>query len=250
MEHDPVERALLAVTESVAGQDATVAAVDALTNHAVGWFRGAVGSGVSLLGRGGTISTVGATSLDVEAADRFQNELGDGPCVHSLREDEVVHVPDLASDGRWRRWAEPVVSRLGFHAVLAAPLYTNGRRIGSLNVYGPRPGAFSEHQVREIGPFARHTAMAVAAVQKAEQLRAALDSRTVIGQAEGIVMERYGVDAPTAFALLTRLSQHRNEKLRDVAASIVADGVLPAGSPDTLSDGAGATAPTDLEAAD
>ena len=55
----------------------------------------------------------------------------------------------------------------------------------------------------------------------------AIETRTVIGQAIGIVMERYDLDEDRAFSVLRRISSHENTKLRDVAAQLVATRRLP-----------------------
>lgn len=57
--------------------------------------------------------------------------------------------------------------------------------------------------------------------REAGQLRGALETRTVIGQAVGLVMSRQGCDSQTAFDLLARASQHRNIKVRELAREIV-----------------------------
>lgn len=177
--------------------------------------------------RGGHVETVGATSADLEAADRFQNELGEGPCLESIERDDVIHVADLTSDERWLRWGRPVAEQLGFRSVLSANMMVQDREIGALNVYARSAHAFTRDDVEQAPFFAAHAAAAIASVRKAEQLRQALTTRVLIGQAEGILMERFEMTADQAFAYLARLSQHRNEKLRDLAAGIIDSRTIP-----------------------
>ena len=69
---------------------------------------------------------------------------------------------------------------------------------------------------------------AVAALQRqVEQLQLALETRDVIGQAKGILMERFRITADEAFDLLRVASQHRNRKLNALAADLAATGEWP-----------------------
>jgi ANTAR domain len=79
---------------------------------------------------------------------------------------------------------------------------------------------------RPADPLAVFAAITEAAAQ-IRQLRTALDSRDVIGQAKGILMERYRLTPDGAFALLARASQDTNVKLREVAAELCRTGSLP-----------------------
>lgn len=227
MDEYDLNRTLAAIAADVADRDDSREVIGRLCRHVTEAIDGADGCAVSLSVEDGRIVTVGATDPQVDAADRFQNELGEGPCLESFRETEVIHVEDLRTDGRWRRWAEPVSEELGFRSILSGHLTTRERRVGALNVYARRAGAFSERDVAQISFFAAHAAAAIAATRHVEQLSRALVSRTRIGQAEGILMERHGLSEDEAFALLTRWSQQRNEKLRDVAESVVARREMP-----------------------
>ena len=74
--------------------------------------------------------------------------------------------------------------------------------------------------------FVSHAAVAMAGAQKHDQMVSGLATRDLIGQAKGILMERYQVDSQRAFALLVRTSQHTNRKLRDIADELVTTGQL------------------------
>ena len=106
-------------------------------------------------------------------------------------------------------------------------LFTLHDVIGALSMYSVEADAFTDEDKAEGLGLAAHIAIAVLAAQKVDQYETALDSRTVIAQACGLVMERYNLDSVQGFALLTRLSSHRNKKLRDVAAEIVSTRSLP-----------------------
>ena len=211
----------LADLASTAVEDETTDAAATITAQVAQHVPGAAGVGISLIAHRGTIQTLGATATFVEAADRFQHELQEGPCVESLRAQEAVHVPDLAADERWPRWAKPVVSELGVRSVLSLQMYVHDHGVGALNLYGTEVDAFTTTDIIEGGLFAAHAAVVIAATQKIDQLERGLGTRTVIGQAEGVLMERYGLDGAQAFSLLARVSQDHNVKLRVVAEEIV-----------------------------
>lgn len=63
--------------------------------------------------------------------------------------------------------------------------------------------------------------------QKVAQLEQALHSCRIIGQAQGLIMAKYDVDAEHAFTLLTRLSSVHNVRLRDLASLIAETRKIP-----------------------
>lgn len=173
--------------------------------------------------------TFGATSDDLaEAMDAIQYEVDDGPCLTCLRTGESVVVGDIGADQRW-----PAFGRRGQEAGAAAslsvPLQIDGGTVGALNLYSRHAlGLHADDHVRA-RQFADHAAGAVALARMlmdreelAGHLETALASRSVIDQALGVLMARTGADPARAFTLLREQSQHTNDKLRDVAADIVA----------------------------
>ena len=169
-----------------------------------------------------------AASDDLAAiGDRLQSELGEGPYLDAIWEEEAVYVPDLATDPRWPTWGSRVTKATGGRSLLAFRLFTIHDTLGALNMYSTKAAGFSAQDKVEGLALAAHIAITVAAAQRIEQLEAALDSRTVIAQACGLMMERFDIDAARAFALLTRLSQTNNVKVRDLAAELVLTRRLP-----------------------
>jgi hypothetical protein len=110
--------------------------------------------------------------------------------------------------------------------MLSLRLWVRGDDLGALNLYGRRPYAFDEESEQVGLLFVSHAAVAMAGAQKHDEMVAGLATRDLIGQAKGILMERYRIDAVRAFALLVRASQHSNRKLRDVATELAATGDL------------------------
>jgi GAF domain-containing protein len=187
-------------------------------------------AGITLSQRQGRFKSIGITDPVVEQADRLQYEQREGPCVEVSTSAHVVLSPDAGQDPRWPRWG-PAVRELGLVSVLSAQLRARGRRIGGLNLYGEAPRQFSGDDAAIAHLFAVHASVALASAIEEEHLHAALDSRTQIGQAQGILMERFGLDDAQAFATLRRYSQTTNTKLQLVAQTLIATRELPDAGP-------------------
>lgn len=134
---------------------------------------------------------------------------------------------DLSTDERWPRWG-PKVVELGVASALAAELTSSdGHRLGSINMYWRRARMVTSDDVAFANIFARHAAVALSASMEVANLHIALDSRKRIGQAQGIVMERFGLDEDHAFDVLRRYSQDNNVKLRELAEWVISTRELP-----------------------
>lgn len=178
------------------------------------------GAGILLVHSRRRIETAAATSADVGRAHDLQLEFDEGPCLDAIEDPGIYHAGDVRVDPAYRRWG-PAIAELGYRSVLSLPLQTRKRRYGSLNFYAQTIDGFDEHDVEVASIFTRHAAVALAAAQNEEGLQIAVDSRKLIGQAQGILMERFDLDADTAFDFLRRHSQQNNVKLRDVAEQVV-----------------------------
>jgi GAF domain-containing protein len=178
-------------------------------------------AGVTLIrDRGRRFESAGPTSPAVRRADELQDRLREGPCADAAVESRFVVSNDVACDPRWPEWG-PRAAGLGLESVLSSELHAGGSRIGALNVYGAQGREFT-HEDIELGQLlAQHASVALKFVEQIGGLHVALDSRTLIGQAQGMLMERYGIDADRAFAVLKRVSQDENVRLVKVAASVV-----------------------------
>ncbi|KDN20980.1 GAF and ANTAR domain-containing protein [Amycolatopsis rifamycinica] len=186
---------------------------------------------VTLRDADGTFHTPVGTDPVAERLDQVQYDHGEGPCVESARPDgpAVGWSPDLGGDARWPAFG-PAAARHGYHSVLATALLPDARlpRLsGALNIYSRRPGAFDARAIDLALLLATHASLALAhthAVASAEleaaHLRRAVDSRDVIGQAKGILMQRRGITADEAFDVLRRASQELNVKLADLAKTL------------------------------
>lgn len=183
--------------------------------------------GLSLVERD-RIRTPVATDERLRRLDEAQYELGEGPCRQAILTHETVRVHDLATDPRWPSWGHAMVAELGIRSSLSFRLFIRPDRTwGALNVYSTTPDAFTDDDVEQGRIIAALAAAALARSINDEQLAKALESRTLIGQATGMLMERYGLDAHRAFDVLRRLSSQHNVKLRDLADQVVHTRELP-----------------------
>ncbi|MDZ7930724.1 MAG: GAF and ANTAR domain-containing protein [Rhodococcus sp. (in: high G+C Gram-positive bacteria)] len=154
--------------------------------------------------------------------DKIQEQLGEGPCLESAIEQTTIRIDDMDSDTRWPLFTD-AASALGVKSMICFQLYVEGVNFGALNLHSTRTDAFSP-EAESIGSlFAAHAAIAFSTAREEQQIRAALTSRDLIGQAKGMLMERYNLNSQAAFALLAKLSQDTNVKLADLAAELVAD---------------------------
>ena len=168
------------------------------------------------------IETVATTHPAIATLDIRQMELGEGPDVSIVEGRNSVLVDDTQTEDRWPGWAA-AAAEAGLRSLVGVRLYTSERTFGSLNLYDSRPHHFSEDDRQVAHVVARHAAIALAKAHDSDHLWRAIDARKLIGQAQGILMERYDLDEERAFEALRRYSQDNNVKLRDVAAKVVAE---------------------------
>lgn len=172
-------------------------------------------------------STVAASEEAIRHVVEQQFHLGAGPAVSAYALRKPVYSPDLAGDSRWPEFGALMCDQVGLMCAYAVPLAVQEKPVGVLGVYGKKVHAFDEDDRTTTEVVATHAAVAVAESIGQQQLETALTSRTVIGQATGVVMERWSLDAAAAFSVLRRLSQTHNLKIRDIATHIVETGQLP-----------------------
>ena len=167
----------------------------------------------------GTLQTLAPTDDIGASADTVQYELGEGPCLAAVEAEKTIRAEDVPSEERWPRYAERA-AELGIGSQMAVEIFRSGGTCAGLNVYSDTRGAFDESR-HIVELFASQAAIAMNFVRTRQTLQEALASRKTIGQAIGIVMERFRIDEDQAFAFLVRTSQDGNVKLRAVAQKIV-----------------------------
>ena len=172
------------------------------------------------------IETAAATDPIVAKLDAMQMEVGEGPDVSVLEDRLSVIIDDTHTEHRWPNWSARVYDA-GIRSLLSVRMYTDEETMGTLNAYSRKPGAFDIDDQAVAHVLARHAAVALGNARKIENLWLAVDARKRIGQAQGILMERFDLSADQAFAVLLRYSQDNNVKLRVVADRLVETRELP-----------------------
>jgi GAF domain-containing protein len=181
-----------------------------------------------------TVASTGQLATDLDEA---QYERGHGPCLHAARTGELTEITDTRTDSRWPDYM-PRAAEHGALSSLSVPLAIDDEELaGALNIYARRPNAFDEASrtaATRFGPYAAVTTGNLQAYRssqdRADNLQAALETRGVIDQAKGILMNRYKLTADQAFQILAQMSMKTNRKLHAVADDLVHTGDIPPGS--------------------
>ena len=173
------------------------------------------------------IETMAASDPVAEKAHELQLEFGEGPCLQVKWDDEGVNVvTKIADEQRWPRWAHEA-QKLGLESLLAVRLFTRQGTVGALDLYSHERRDYHFDDILTARIVAARVSAAIASARREENLWAAVDSRHSIGIAQGILMERYGINADQAFGVLRRYSQESNQKLRSIAQGVIDHRRLP-----------------------
>jgi GAF domain-containing protein len=218
----PLSERMATAARELQEQHDPQATLESAVRVAVAELAGADAAAISIVHQHKSVETPASTDEMAARGDALQYETGQGPCLDAIWTQRTVYSPSLAYDRRWPTWGPRVVAETGAESVLAFQLFTTGNSIGALNLYSRTRDGFSESDKEDGLALAAHIAIALVASRELEQLGNAMDTRTVIGQATGMLMERYAIDQVRAFAVLTRISTNDNIKLRDLAAEVVA----------------------------
>jgi len=182
---------------------------------------------ITVVDPGGTLRTVAGTEVRAEHADLAQFDTGTGPGVEAVQGTVVVLAEDLrAASKRWPGWVPHAVG-LGLTSVMSVQLFTT-QALGSLNLYSLTPRRYGSTDVDTATTLAAHVSAAVAQARVEQNLWQAIQARNLIGQAQGMLMARYGLPPEKAFAVLRRHSNDLNLKVSAVAEYFVNTGKLPA----------------------
>lgn len=170
-----------------------------------------------------------ATSGTLPArVDVVMSELGEGPCLDALHQRRIIRVDDMRREVRWPQFS-PRAAELGAISMLAFPMFVKDDTFCALNLYADEADAFTDESEHVGRSLAAHAAVAYSGAQREENLLAAIETRDLIGQAVGLLMERYTITSNRAFDTLVRFSRQTNRKLRDVAAELIRDAEAGAG---------------------
>jgi ANTAR domain-containing protein/GAF domain-containing protein len=188
---------------------------------------GAQYAGITMVSKTDGIRNVAATHPYIVALDDVQRRDQEGPCLAAAWENHTIYVEDLDTDERWPAYRASALELTPIRSVVSFRVFAGEHASGALNFFADRPRAFTDDAI-ELGLiYATHTAIAWGMQRRDEQFRSGLASRDVIGQAKGMLMERFDVDAVRAFDLLKRLSQDTNTPLHDIARRLTARDIPP-----------------------
>jgi transcriptional regulator with GAF, ATPase, and Fis domain len=221
-----LRRAMTELTEQFAHPTGIDDTLRGVTASAVDLIDGVETADVLLVAGADLFKSVAATSELAVEVDDFQKHFREGPCLDAAIGHPMVMCNDLREDSPWPRFAEAAVAA-GVHSLMSFQLYTHNARMGALNLFGIKPDVFTAENEAVGAMLATHAATALIADDERLQFQSALASRDIIGQAKGMIMERFDVDAVRAFELLRSLSQNSNTRLASVAEELVSRGPEP-----------------------
>ncbi|TDQ52899.1 ANTAR domain-containing response regulator [Actinorugispora endophytica] len=154
-----------------------------------------------------------------------------GDCAGFLGDEPVLAVtlpsPDEATetrhtDGRWQRFLERAAEH-GVRAIHAARMITSQRAIGVITLYSTDVETLERVGASRISTVIDTIALALEHRIEVANLTRALDTRSLIGTAIGILMERHRIGETDAWQMLSRTSQQLNIRLVDISRRIVDD---------------------------
>ena len=226
MDRHQFDRQVASAARDMAEEDSTQSTLERAVTAATELIDSCDLAGISLVTRDG-IETPAASHETLRRIDELQFELEEGPCRDALRQDEVVSTSDLTSDPRWPRWGPRIAEETGAHSALSFRLFVDGEDLGALNLYAYEKDAFDREDLLEGLVVAAHASIALANTLEQDHLRRALDTRRTIGEATGILRERFRLSSDQAFGVLQRVSSQQNIKLFKVAQTLTETGELP-----------------------
>lgn len=199
-----------------------------VTEAAVRVLPGVDHAGVTLVTRRGSadrlaqLTSTAATGPVPKTVDALQGAHNEGPCFDAIWRERTIRIDDVQFETRWPAFVDSVRRETPVRSSLSMQLFIGDYELGALNLYSETPRLASPSLEDHANDLATHAAIALLEARRGQQFRSALASRDVIGQAKGMLMERFSVDATDAFSLLKRLSQERNIPLAQLAEHVIA----------------------------
>jgi GAF domain-containing protein len=237
MPHTPLTEAITAVNRFLVADRSLGETLQRVAELAVQAIEPAAAVGITLFDDGRRPKTALWTDDSAPRIDQVQYEEGSGPCVNAYKERRIIRVDDVRTvRNQWPAFSERAVQEAVL-STLSLPLVAGDDTLGGFNLYARDPNAFSSEHEADAELFATEAAVVLANASAywamsdlAFGLRTAMQSRAEIEQAKGILMATRRCTAEKAFQMLVQASQRNNEKLRDIAARIVASQAAPQGA--------------------
>ncbi|WP_064456231.1 GAF and ANTAR domain-containing protein [Streptomyces hygroscopicus] len=228
MDWEAFAERMATMARDLLAQRSVDATLERITESAVEIVEGCDAAGILML-HGSRVETLAPTEGLVIRSDRLQERLGEGPCFDvaaRVNDERVFRIKDFGRPPeQWQGYVGQARA-FGIGSMMGFLLYTERENLGALNLYSRRPAAFGKASETAGWLLASHAAVAFSSARTADQLQQALQTRHTIGEAMGILMERLRVSEDDAFAMMRRVSQERNVKLRDIARQICESGGL------------------------
>jgi GAF domain-containing protein len=222
---DELARRLAEAARGLQQQLAPEQVVDRVVSLAVAMVPGADEATITMVRARRHVYSAAATGDLARWFDVLQNDTGQGPCLDAMWQQQTVRVDDLAADPRWPVLG-PRAAERGVGSMLCLQLFVHEDTLGALDLLAHAKSAFTDESEHIGLLLASHAAIAVADAQRLEHAAIALVNRDVIGQAKGILMERFKITAEQAFDVLATVSQDTNRKLSAVAEDLTRTGTL------------------------
>jgi ribosomal protein S18 acetylase RimI-like enzyme len=227
--HDALAVRLVELARELQQGDDPARTLERVVQGAVALIPGVQSGSISIVVHRSGITSVASSGALPTQVDALQAETGQGPCLDAAFEHQTVRVADMRTESRWPAFARRAWE-IGAGSMLSFQLFVDGDTLGALNLYSSQPNAFDDESEHVGLLFAAHAAIAYSAVNEQRQLGVALTTRDLIGQAKGVLIERFKITGDQAFALLVEASKTTNLRLRDVADRLVTTGELAAGT--------------------
>ncbi|GAA0925439.1 GAF and ANTAR domain-containing protein [Streptomyces asiaticus] len=226
MDWEAFAERMATMARDLLAQNSVEATLDRISACAVDIVEGCDAAGILVL-HGNRVESLAPTEGLVVRSDRLQGRLREGPCFDAARRldgERVFRIKDFTEpEERWPDFVSEA-RELGIGSMMGFLLYTEQENLGALNLYSRRPAVFTKASETAGWLLASHAAVAFSSARTADQLQQAIQTRHTIGEAMGILMERLKITEDDAFALIRRVSQERNVKLRDIARQICESG--------------------------
>src|SRR3954451_17706514 len=222
---DALARRLAEAARSLHRQTSPQQVLDSIVNLASAMVPGADEATITMVRKDRHGYSAAATSQLASDFDVLQDETGEGPCLDAIWHQETVRVNDLGSDPRWPVLG-PRAAERGIGSMLCLQLFVHRDTLGALDLLAHTESAFTDESEHIGLLLGSHAAIAAADAQNLENVTSALVTRDMIGQAKGILMERFKITAEQAFQVLAKVSQDTNRKVYAVAEDLASTGTL------------------------
>lgn len=226
---DALARRLAEAARNLQQQTSPQQVMDGVVKLACSMVPGADEATITMVRKDRHCYSAAATAAWASDFDVLQDETGQGPCLDAIWQQETVRVDDLASDPRWPVLGPRAADR-GVRSMLCLQLFVHRDTLGALDLLARATSAFTDESEHVGLLLASHAAIAAADAAHFENVTIALVNRDIIGQAKGILMERFTITSDQAFAVLAEVSQETNRKVSAVAEDLTRTRVWTPGS--------------------